>query len=493
MASDFTRREFVQLTAGFGAVMTMSPLSLLSASNTIERASVVRTLGKTNWQVKTLSLGGQASLQWTRSGIDPVEIILEAINRGINYIDTSNVYGPSQTNFGKAFKKMMLVPGNPGYNEKLRRSLFIATKTKMRYAYSEKGDKGPGSGSNGQWVGNAMDDVKRSLVQMFGDGERKYPEGSYLDSVQIHNLTSFEEVDAIYNGLDNPDSKHGPIGALAGLLDLRDGTNRTGLNPKKEKLIRHIGITGHLSSPVLIYAIQRDEMNIIDTLLVAININDRGYLNHQYNAIPVAKAKNMGVIGMKVFADGVFYGKRSRFSFMPRDVILSVGSSDMPSNLPIQYSLSVPGVDTVIIGTGNTQQLEANIIAANSEYLLDEKERRYLEEGAKDTIGTDTNYFQKKFEGLSKPRNVKSIPIPSNNSSRAYNISWDAAYAGNEPIVKYEVLMDDKIIGFIDYSPQTTLAPFTYKLEIDGYNAHEVSVKVVDRGNDENVSKKILL
>jgi len=73
----------------------------------------------------------------------------------------------------------------------------------------------------------------------------------------------------------------------------------------------------------------------------------------------------MGVIGMKVFADGVFYGKEPRFSFMPNDVILSVGSKEFPSDLLIKYSLSVPGVDTVIIGIGNVAQLNANIEAAN--------------------------------------------------------------------------------------------------------------------------------
>ena len=38
----------------------------------------------------------------------------------------------------------------------------------------------------------------------------------------------------------------------AALRDLRDGTNRTGLNPKEETLIRHIGFSGHNSPPVMI-------------------------------------------------------------------------------------------------------------------------------------------------------------------------------------------------------------------------------------------------
>ena len=50
--------------------------------------------------------------------------------------------------------------------------------------------------------------------------------------------------------------------------------------------------------------IRRDEYGILDAMLVAINANDRKMLNMQYNVIEVAAAKNMGIIGMKVFADG---------------------------------------------------------------------------------------------------------------------------------------------------------------------------------------------
>ena len=115
-----------------------------------------------------------------------------------------------------------------------------------------------------------------------------------------------------------PDPKAEWIGALAALRDYRDGTNLTGLNPKDEKLIRHIGITGHFSSPVLMECLQRDTVNVIDTLLVAMNANDRRYFNHQYNVIPVAAAKNLGIIAMKVFADGAITARAIIFPDSPR-------------------------------------------------------------------------------------------------------------------------------------------------------------------------------
>ena len=85
---------------------------------------------------------------------------------------------------------------------------------------------------------------------MFGDGKGSIPDGAYLDAIQIHNLTTLEQVDQIYEGFAERTTRRPErIGALAGLLDYRDGTNYTGLNPEHRRYVRHIGITGHLSSP----------------------------------------------------------------------------------------------------------------------------------------------------------------------------------------------------------------------------------------------------
>jgi aryl-alcohol dehydrogenase-like predicted oxidoreductase len=121
--------------------------------------------------VVPLGLGGQASLQWTKPGIDAPDIIIRAIQLGVNYLDSANAYGPSQANYGEAFRRMNLQPAD-------RAKLYIASKTVQRYA---KNPAGRGA--------TAIDDLKRSLTQMFGDGKGFIPEGAYLDAIQIHNLT----------------------------------------------------------------------------------------------------------------------------------------------------------------------------------------------------------------------------------------------------------------------------------------------------------------
>ena len=140
------------------------------------------------------------------------------------------------------------------------------------------------------------------------------------------HLSYEAEVDAVFEGYDNPGDKSLPrVGAIAALLDYRDGTNLTGLNPEHRKWIRHLGITSHENAATHMYAIRRDTRNVLDTLLVAINPNDRFYFSHQYNSIPAAREKGMGIIGMKLFADGVMYGLEKKFAGWPGQQVLSVG------------------------------------------------------------------------------------------------------------------------------------------------------------------------
>ena len=93
-----TRRQFMRLSAAAAAGMALLPQ--LSCSNTVIPAPLKRRFGRINFDVTTLGLGGQASIQWTPDGVDPVAIIKKAFDLGVNYFDTSIVYGPSQMNYG---------------------------------------------------------------------------------------------------------------------------------------------------------------------------------------------------------------------------------------------------------------------------------------------------------------------------------------------------------------------------------------------------------
>ena len=478
--SKLTRREFMRLSAAAAAGVSLMPA--LSCTSTVIPSPLKRSFGRINFDVTTIGLGGQGSLMWTPEGIEPVDIILKAFDLGINYYDTSNAYGPSQKNYGKAFRKLNLVPGQKGYDQKLRDSIFLTTKTMVRWAKgnypkldnvrnSTDGDHGEG----------AVADLKRSLSQMFGNDDGSYPDGAYVNMILIHNITNFEEVDVVFKGLETPLDINENFGALVALRDYRDGTNITGLNPKNEKLVRHLGFSGHNNAPAMMDMIQRDKWELLDGMLVSINVNDRRYLNMQYNVIPVAQARNMGVIGMKVFADGTMYTKEPGWSSKPEHVVRIIGTESVPSKPLIEYVLTTAGIHTLIIGIGEINdnplkcQLTQNYYASQIKPdALSENERRELEKIGERARNGETNYFQLADTGLTPPRNAKII------KSDKVKLSWDTSYAGNEPLSHYEIVSDGKTIGTVPHLPQVSRDPFIYEIP-SGKEFKVVAVDAIGR------------
>ena len=460
----------------------MSPKS----SNENIPTPLKRKFGKNDFMVTTLALGGQASIQWTPDDVDPAQIILKAFKLGINYFDTSNLYDDSQLNYNKAFKKLNLIPGEENYDKKLRESIWLTSKTAMRWGKPGWPEKENVLGwSNGENVECAVDDVKRSLTQIFGDGEGYYPEGAYLDMVLCHTLHSVEEVEVLYKGLETPLDPDDNFGTLVALRDLRDGTNYTGMNPKKEKLIKHIGFSGHTNPVAMIDMIQRDEFGILDAMLVAINANDKIKMNMQNTVIPVAKAKGLGIIGMKTFADAAMYHKEPRYSNTPADVYRKVGSPELPSKSLIQYSLTTPGVHTIIIGIGHIDddpekcQLVQNLKAAQiMPDGLSVEERETIEEMAK-KARPNSNYFMTfKKEGLTAPRYAKLY---------GNKVTWHTALGGDYPVSYYEVLVDGELVGKVEHKPQVRkLEPFEYVLDS---SEGEIVVAAVDKAGNRAVSR----
>ena len=446
-----TRREMISVLGALPAASVLGPGRLYAqAATSFQR----RLFGRTGRMVTPLGLGGQASLQWTKPGIDPADIIVRAVQLGVNYLDTANAYGPSQMNYGEAFRRLRLTPAATDYDAALRSRLFVATKTGRRFAADPAAKPG----------GTAIDDLKRSLTQIFGDGKGNIPEGAYLDSIQIHNLTTMAQVDQAYEGYAERTTRRPErIGALAGLLDYRDGTNYTGLNPEQRQYVRHIGITGHQSSPVLMSALRRDSENVIDTLLVALNPNDRACSSHQNNVLPLAVARGVGVIAMKLFADGAFYGKEPRFSRTPDDVIVSVGKPDAVaySDL-VRYPLSLPGVAVAIIGTGQiarerpeSDQLAANLTAALKD-MPSELERARIEKETQSRHGAAANYFQEKTNTLVQPAGVNV----KRDGDRVM-VQWNTAFAGPQPIRAYEIRVGNRRLVSLPFRPQLTETPYS--------------------------------
>jgi len=223
-------------------------------------------------------------------------------------------------------------------------------------------------------------------------------------------------------------------------------------------------------------------------MLVAINANDRLQFNMQHNVIPVARARGMALIGMKTFADGAMYTKPAGWSSKPEHVVRTVGSPDLPSRPLIQYSLTTAGIQTLIVGIGQVAddgkscQLEQNLAAAQIRpQELSEADRRTIEKQAASAKDGRTNYFQLPRQELTPPREA-AAQQEVRGGKRLARLQWQTAYAGDEPIVAYEIWRDQRKVATVKHEPQTSKRPFQFEEAIPDRAAHVYQVKATDAG-----------
>jgi len=200
-----------------------------------------RRLGKTGYQVSIFSLGGQGTLEEYEGRKSSLEIIRRAYELGINYFDTSPIYGDSEVYYGEALKD-------------IRKDIFLASKTDDR---TKDG---------------SLRLLERSLKRLNTD---------YLDLWQIHHLDDSDEVLEV--------SKKN--GALQALIEM-----------KEQKVVRFLGFTGHQNPDILV---EMSEKHPFDTVLFPVNAADKNMKKSFISELlPVVKKQGLGTIGMKVFSHG---------------------------------------------------------------------------------------------------------------------------------------------------------------------------------------------
>src|SRR5271165_7382502 len=125
------RRDFLKtsgaITAGLVAQAAMpasaATLPSLPSNPATPNAMPTRNLGKTGYRVGIFSLGGQAALERADNEAAAVPIIEKALDLGVNYIDTSSIYGGPQRWSERYVGKVM---------KKRRNQAFLASKTRER-------------------------------------------------------------------------------------------------------------------------------------------------------------------------------------------------------------------------------------------------------------------------------------------------------------------------------------------------------------------------
>jgi aryl-alcohol dehydrogenase-like predicted oxidoreductase len=300
---------------------TMPPLPV---NDRTQAAMPTRNLGKTGYKVGIFSLGGQAAIERPNNFDVAVPIIERALDLGVNYIDTSSIYGGpdrwSEQYVGKVMKTR-------------RNEAFLATKTKERTR------------------DGSLRMIEKSLQLLNTD---------HVDLWQLHDIGLAEDVNAIW----------AKGGAMEALLEMHD-----------QKVVRFLGVTGHYRPDALIDAINRYPF---DTILMALNAADSHIHSFADHLLPLAVEKQMGIIGMKVPSRGRLLASWTPPSLEQQQhswegSAIATRSGVMTMKEAMRFTLSHP-VSTVIIGCDNIAQLEENVKIAREFTPLSQTQMAALNE-----------------------------------------------------------------------------------------------------------------
>ncbi|MBI2856735.1 MAG: aldo/keto reductase, partial [Chloroflexi bacterium] len=154
-------------------------------------------------------------------------------------------------------------------------------------------------------------------------------QSDYVDEWRMHNIWSVGELDKLT----------APGGALEAALRARE-----------EGLARYISISGHSNPRVQIEALERFPF---DSVLCATSLLDHFVLSFAEEFLPVANARGVAVIGMKVMGLGLLSP-------------LYEGA--------LRYAFGLP-ISTAIVGMETMGQLERNLAIAESFKPLTDEER----------------------------------------------------------------------------------------------------------------------
>ncbi len=255
-----------------------------------------RKLGNTDLSLSILGLGGFHLVELLWD--DAVRLVHLYLDLGGNYLETAESYGhgDSEAKIGEVLKTR-------------RRECFVATKSNKR----------------------KKDDILNAI-----EGSLKRLHTDYVDLFFIHELNRFETLEAIT----------APSGALEGL----EAAKRAGK-------IRYAAFSNHVTPEVAVKALQ---MYPFDALMIPLNYFDRfNFPGWEEDVIPLAQSRGMGILAMKVLADG-FLWRNTEKAF--------------------RYTLSLP-VSTLVLGVNTEEYLRKDVALLEHLTPMDEgeKERWFFE------------------------------------------------------------------------------------------------------------------
>ena len=278
------------------------------------------TLGRTGLRVSVAGLGtggfSRLGLKAGKTEDESARLIHQAVELGINFIDTAANYGTEGV-VGKALKT---IP---------RDKVVIATKAQIR---------------NGAGAKELVASLDNSLKQMGTD---------YVDVFNLHGIE-----------LDEYDHAMSVVPAM--------------LEAKQKGKIRHIGITENpindFTNAMLKRALKDD---VWEVYMVGFHMMHQGA---RRNVFPITRAKGIGTLLMfavrSIFADPPRVAREMRELAQKGLVEKWLGETNDPLGFLVhpggaanmieaayRYARHEPGVDVTLFGTGDVAHLKSNIAA----------------------------------------------------------------------------------------------------------------------------------
>ena len=238
------RRDFLRTAAT--AAGAAAAERLLHAADTAE-AVPTRALGRTGERVSCIGLGGYHIGQSKLSEQDSIQLIRQAVDRGITFLDNCWDYndGVSEERMGNALAD--------GYRNKV----FLMTKI---------------DGRTKKACGDQIDESLRRLKT------------DHVDLMQFHEVIRLEDPDRIF----------AEGGAMEAMLEA-----------KKAGKVRFVGFTGHKDPYVHLRMLEhaRQHNFHFDTVQMPLNVMDAHFRSFTHEVLPVLNREGIAPLGMKCFGD----------------------------------------------------------------------------------------------------------------------------------------------------------------------------------------------
>lgn len=250
-----------------------------------------------------LGFGG-AEIGWSNETAETVEELLNsALDAGLNVIDTAAAYKTSEQLIGKAVGRR-------------RKEFYLLTKCGALDAFTRE-----------DWSKKGiLETIENSLRNLKTD---------HLDVAQLHSCSA--EI-------------------------LRRGDSIEGLQRAQEKgYTRFIGYSGDNEDAK--YAL---ETGVFDSLQTSVSIADQAAID---DIIPLAVEKGLGVIAKRPIANAVWRNRelpadsyhheywhriqKLKYDFLGKSLEAATAAA-------LRFTLSIPGIDTMIVGTTKPRRWEEN-------------------------------------------------------------------------------------------------------------------------------------